>query len=162
MFRTVVMRFGFSLSPLRRRLANVTSVLGSDFVVEIADWGIRVIRNRPVVPYGHSIARSKTGNSLDPVEGLTKLRARHAQPACHTPRRVPRIAPNLPSHQALQSRHFGFHSAAGLTAGRFAGFGQRAAASGRTSSIRRRVWAIISSSPFAAGRRMNFETPAAT
>jgi hypothetical protein len=35
---------------------------------------------------------------------------------------------------------------------RLAGFGQRAATSGKTSSIKRRVWDSISSSPRAAGR----------
>jgi len=52
----------------------------------------------------------------------------------------------------------GRYSAAALRRG----FGQRAATRGSTSSIRRRVCAMMSSSPFAAGRRMNFETPAAT
>src|SRR2546423_71577 len=50
-------------------------------------------------------------------------------------------------HAEGACRPAGYYSAAGLTAGRLAGFGHRLATSGNTSSIRRRVCAIISSSP---------------
>ena len=64
-------------------------------------------------------------------------------------------------HAGAENHHIGLqcaHSAAR----RFFALGHRAAASGNTSSIRRRVCAIISSSPLAAARKMNFDTPAAT
>jgi hypothetical protein len=50
---------------------------------------------------------------------------------------------------------------AAWAASRFFGFGQRTATRGNTSSISRRVCAITSSSPWAAGLRMSFETAAA-
>src|ERR1700758_534601 len=54
------------------------------------------------------------------------------------------------------------YCAARTDATRLAGFGQRAATRGITSSISWRVWDSISSSPRAAGRRMNLDPPPAT
>ena len=104
----------------------------------------RLALHQPAIAIGGFLARRPPVDQHDLLAALLQMHrdgdADHAGAENH--------------HIAVQYAH--------SAARRFFALGQRAAASGSTSSIRRRVCAIISSSPLAAGRRINFETPAAT